>query len=455
MSAHLLSDEQVQQFLGDGFYVLRVGLSDDFHASVCRQLDEILESEANPGNNLLPRIPELSLVYEDDVVAGALQSVLGPDYEMEDHRFPHVNRPQTDPQKIHKDGAFRGEHRMRRAFGFYYPQTTPETLGPTGVLPGSHYFNEQPDTPVLPLVAEAGVVVIAHYEIWHRATANQQDRRRYMMKFQFTRQLEPESPSWDFESENWDTDSRMLRAIWDWHLGPERHVPAQAGDIDRKVALNALSDPSEAVRMEAAYGLAALTRDAGPESIVDDLAGLIRESSEPSAQSAVYGLAAIGEPAVDQLIDLLGEDGDVRHCALHALGEMGKAAASAESALRDVLDDSDPAHRRRAAEALGNCEGSEPDVTMDALLKQIDDGDKRAPRAAAAAAARVAIRLGASASDETVQTLKAALSHDNRYIRGLAARALERIGTPEAIGIALDWLHTSRWCPLTTAESPF
>lgn len=450
MNVHLLSDEQMQQFIRDGYIAIQIDVPQSFHRSIRSQMDDLLEREPNPGNNLLPRIPELVQVYENDAVAGALHSILGPDYQMEDHRYPHVNKPQSEPQKIHKDGARRGDHRVRRAFGFYYPQDTPVTHGPTGVLPGSHYFNEMPeDIPVLPLASDTGVVIIAHYEIWHQATANLEDRARYMMKFQFTRTEEPTSPPWDSEGPEWETDSQLLKTIWRWHRGDS--TPDTTPTLDRDGLLEKLSDKSEAVRNEAAYGLAGLT-----DEVVDDLVSLLRGPSVEAAQSAVYGLVAIGAPAVDRLIPLLEDpDENVLRFAAHALSEMGTEAVGAEAALRATLGNEDPAIRRRAAEALGNCQGPEVDVTVPTLIELLDDSEDRVRRAAAASVARLAGRFETDVPSDLIEDLKAALANDNRYVRGLAARALQRIGTPEALEIVIDWLNVSRWCPLTTAESPF
>ena len=464
---HLLSDEHIQQFLRDGYVAVRTGVPEALHQSICSQMDDLLASEPNPGNNLLPRIPEIGLVFEDDVVGGALESILGPNYQMEDHRYVHVNKPRSEPQKIHKDGGRRGDHRVRRVLVLYYPQDTPETLGPTGVLPGSQYFNERPDDiPVVPLIGDAGVVVIAHYEIWHLATANGENRPRYMMKFQFTRTEEPCIPSWDVGEPVWDTDQQMLQSIWRWHLGtaPTSSLKSMKGNgegAERSVALESLNDRAEAVRNEAAYCLAALTQAAegnggDSEAILDDLVSVLRGPSAPAAQSAAYGLAAVGETAVDRLIPLMGDaDSDTRRYATHALGEMGTGAARAEPSLRRTLEDDDPGIRTLAANALGNCQGSKPDLTVQALMKTFNDPDKRMRRAADGSVARLTGRLAGSASSEVVRGLKAALSNDNRYVRGLAAKALERIGTPEAFEIVIGWLHASRWCPLTTAKSPY
>ena len=457
-NGHLLSDTQMQQFLQDGYVTVRLDVPDSFHQEIRSRMDDLLASEPNPGNNLLPRIPELAQVYENGAVAGALESILGPDYQMEDHRYPHVNKPHSKPQKIHKDGSRRGDHRVRKAFGFYYPQDTPKSHGPTGVLPGSQYFNEFPDTiPILPLAADAGIVIIAHYEIWHLATANTKDRARYMMKFQFTRLADPKEPSWNLAEREWLTDRRMLKSMWRWHLGeaaPEGASSTSEG-LDRDDLLSELREASEATRNEAAYCLAALSEVDDRDAIINDLVNVLAGASAEAAQSAVYGLAAIGAPAVDRLIPLLSAEGDALRLAAHALSEMGTAATGAESALRNTLVNEDPVIRRRAAEALGNCQGAEHDLTVPALMKLFNDPERRVRGAAAASVAQLAGQLGPDASSDLIEALKPALSNENRYVRGLAARALERIGTPEALDIVINWLHISRWCPLTTAESPY
>jgi HEAT repeat protein len=67
-------------------------------------------------------------------------------------------------------------------------------------------------------------------------------------------------------------------------------------------------------------------------------------------------------------------------------------------------------------------------------------------------AALALARIGPSAH-EAVPALKDALWDDDRYVRGKAVEALNRIGTPDAHEPLIDYLMTSRWCDLTTADS--
>lgn len=87
---------------------------------------------------------------------------------------------------------------------FYYPQDTTEDMGPSGILPSTQNFKTiSDDDPAktreeaLSLCGPAGTVAEVHFDSWHRATENVSDKKRYMLKFQFTRMQEPVEPTWD------------------------------------------------------------------------------------------------------------------------------------------------------------------------------------------------------------------------------------------------------------------
>jgi hypothetical protein len=54
-----------------------------------------------------------------------------------------------------------------------------------------------------------------------------------------------------------------------------------------------------------------------------------------------------------------------------------------------------------------------------------------------------------------VPALIAGLCDTDRYVRGWSAMALQRIATPEAKEALLDFLLTSRWCPITSPASRY
>jgi HEAT repeat protein len=58
-------------------------------------------------------------------------------------------------------------------------------------------------------------------------------------------------------------------------------------------------------------------------------------------------------------------------------------------------------------------------------------------------------------SAEAVPALTALMNDENRYVRHYAAVGLRRIDTPDARETLMDALFTSRWCPITTKETPY
>ena len=78
MDSILLDDSRMQSFIADGYAVVKTDLPAEFHQSIYGQIEEVLTAEGNPGNNLLPRIPDLQQVFDQPEVAGALTSILGP-----------------------------------------------------------------------------------------------------------------------------------------------------------------------------------------------------------------------------------------------------------------------------------------------------------------------------------------------------------------------------------------
>ena len=93
----LLTDEEIQEFLVTGFLVFQPSVPDGIHETIYNRLNEIIDEEPNPGNNILPRVPEMRHILNSPEVRGALISVLGPDYLEHPHRYCHPVRPVEEP----------------------------------------------------------------------------------------------------------------------------------------------------------------------------------------------------------------------------------------------------------------------------------------------------------------------------------------------------------------------
>jgi hypothetical protein len=457
MAAHLLTDAQMQHFIVNGYVTVTTTLPAQFHDAIYEKTVTVFDKEGNPGNNLVPRIPEIQQILDDPNVSGALTSLLGADYYKQPHRHPHYNPPSSNGQGMHQDGGKRWSHHTRRLLVFYYPQDTPIELGPTGVVPTSHYYSTREGAgvaPEQPVIGKAGTVAFANYDLWHRAMPNSSEKRRYMMKFLYARMSEPQEPTWANKETDWaNGDSvgpaehqEMFRHLWDWHRGVE--------DIDTRRTSNgeslsgligSLNGTSESIGLQAAYELPRFGEKAVPA-----LVRCLQDESEMTRRNACYALNAVGSATVETLRDALKDSREyVRSNASEALGDLGDKAEPAVTALVETLDDPSGSVRSHTIEALGTTSQSSS-IAVPSLVKALEDENVGVRSNAVFALARI----GENAAD-AVEGLQNVLFDENRYVRGDAVHALYRIGTPAARAVLLHHLETTRWCPLTSNESTF
>ena len=154
---------------------------------------------------------------------------------------------------------------------FYYPQDTPVERGPTGIVPGSHYYNGHPSAEVgeeIPLWGEAGGLTIVHYDLWHRATPNVVEQPRYGKSFSLCAKSPPH-PIGTAKVLHGIRTIPMWNSVWNWHRGAD---PANGGvDGDPEVLLKALGSEDEMEALQAAYGLAQ-----GGQDIAENLSAFFR-----------------------------------------------------------------------------------------------------------------------------------------------------------------------------------
>ena len=453
---YLLSDDAMRDFIINGYVVVKPALSPDFHKFVFQQTLEQIEKGENLGNNLLlSKVPMLQQVFDDPAVHGALISILGQNYVMNQHRACHYHPPGSKAQDWHKDYPLGGNvryHRTRLAMAFYYPQDVTEDMGPTAIQPATQYYMTPSADGGLSLCGEAGTVTIVHYELWHRATENLSDKIRFMLKFLFCRTAEPQQPSWNAENPNWGTNQTapvehqiMWQHLWQWYHGKQNgEIGKMASTPDNlprsmQALQDELNDEDEAVRLNAVYALGSIGEPAIPTLIE-----ALRQESEvawnrnldrgdftnPSQLDSIYGLAAMGEPAVPALTEVLSDtDWWTRAGAAAALGCMGEPAQGAVPALIEALKDDSEWVRRNAADTLGNI-GPSAQSAVPALVEALRD-DRTVSRWSLSDSplrenAMIALTKMGQLPQSAVPVMEAALQDENQYIRSWAAIALER-----------------------------
>lgn len=447
----LLTDAQMQQFIREGYLMLHPDFPEGFHAKVYQRIDESFAKTGgkNPGNNLLPAVPELQEVWDHPVVHGAFSSILGPDYYLHLHRHVHESRPGSAARGMHKDSLHnsrfcadhnRRHHHCRWMMAMYYPQDTPAEMGPTSVIPRSQYITaRQQDGEHLFSSGPAGTVVLIHYDILHKKEANHTDITRHMVKFLFTRMSEPTEPTWDHADETWvasdDPQEPTWQAMWDWHLGKARERRANGASIE--TLSGRLSHADEALALNASYTLGSRGERAIPALI--DALGDAENVDRP--RNAGYGLAAVGERAVPALLELCRDpNAQIRARAVDVLGDLGLHAEAATPDLIALLRDPDEDVRARAAESLGTVSQNIADAVRPLADILATDESDFVRRNAALSLARLAPH-----AQSAIPELADAMRDGNHYVRGFAVHGLYRIGTAEALRAAMQRLQTLRW----------
>jgi len=440
-----LSDEQVRQFIADGYLLLRPSLPRELHESIRRRLDaSIPDRRGNPGNNILPLVPEMRHVLQSPEVRGACETLLGPGYLEHPHRFCHVEEPPADPgldraaklaANCHQDSytplARPRHHHIRYARVMYYPQDTPESIGPTHVIPGTHLntvLSDEERARALPVSGPAGTVSITHFDIGHAAGINLTGQRRFMIKFIYQRASMPAADGWAGPEHRWrdpercggDRMSLAWSHLWDWLRGAgDRYASLRAGALPHREPAVGVSqataalahDRPDADRVAAAEALAALGEEAA--AAIPALMSCLNRRPDPVRVAAVYALGAIGTPAVSPLVDSLRGHGDAAAMLRTRMADQYRRHGSFESALR--TDD--------AAYALSAAGGAAvPD-----LVHLLESGDGWARMNAAFALGEMD-----GTALEAAPALIAALQDPSDLVVRTAADALGAIGAPEA-----------------------
>lgn len=412
-----LTDSQVRRFLADGFLVLASGLPADFHATVADELRYCMKHEApRPGDNVLPRIPQLCELMESPTLRGAVSSLLGPEFAWAPHRAlhnsepvehagggfdPFENAPRMGKGSIagsgwHQDGHSRAGrarwHRPRAVNVFYFAHDVPLAMGPTRLLAGSHLYANLHGIEarqVFMRAMPAGALVIAHFDLGHAGAPNRTDRSRYMLKFVALRQRNPRRAAGADEDARWHTPDGLLNPhivphawehSWRWLRGLPGAAPlADVAAAQVEEALAALRTAHQGRRLTALYELVRMGAAAVPK-LVDGLLGTAGENrhtapppnavrsrgaaSDPLARRFAHGqfvpedyalaLGLIGASAFEPLLALLAHpDAWMRMNAAYALGELGEGATANDAdRLGELLDDPSHAVVRAALDAL-------------------------------------------------------------------------------------------------------
>ena len=213
--ATLLDDRAVVNCVIHGYHLLELDLPAGVNERIAAALDSM---RSNPGDAITDALPALHQVLYHPLVQGALTSLAGEDYEVMEHRHWHCKEPGIPYMHWHQDGKNRRGAGLDRFLGLYYPADVTADMGPTIIVPGTHFRNAPTDrmrtyTNIrgqVPLVVKAGTFAITHYDLWHGTAANRSRHRRHMIKFLFSRTRRNTRPTWNHDPE-------AMNGLRDWN----------------------------------------------------------------------------------------------------------------------------------------------------------------------------------------------------------------------------------------------
>ena len=192
-----LSDTEVIRFCAEGFLVLKGVVPDEINRRTVEFLDE--QSDPSP----------LEILHEDWFVdngilqteaAGAIRSLLGKDFRLPNMMANHRTECPQPAQEWHFDGGSKRGRELNYLQVFYYPQECPKEMGPTELLPGSHFLwglctyigHLGGIRGTYHSIAPAGSIFITIYSIWHRRLASTGSGIRNLLKYNYWRTASPE-----------------------------------------------------------------------------------------------------------------------------------------------------------------------------------------------------------------------------------------------------------------------
>jgi len=401
-----LTPEQIHFFIVNGFLHLEPQPQDAaLHASILEQATSLGAKKCGElANNILPAIPRAAELLASPAVDGALTSLLGPGYALHPHRFCHATVHGASSQTWHRDSYWGNWHPRHHTphwmMALYFPQDTCVQMGPTGIMPGTQYFNNDPNTTKpfgvarfgtlspqlakswetgnMSCVCKAGSIFLIHYDLWHRGDANQSRDlygTRFMFKFQFMRMSAPPAPYPVTPLPiNWQAVKALVPQNNQDHTPKQQQLQglrqaAANGDGSAIQYLQHLQDQCEpAADLTPLYnycidwlrGACLVGGDGGALECFEALtkkAAQGAECEEPMRISAAYSCAATVEASgrrllAQMLVDQLGRE-ERPQCArvlMYAIQALGPSATEPLLERVDVLEKSP-----FAVFALGHC----------------------------------------------------------------------------------------------------
>ena len=205
-----LDDNGVLEFCKKGFLTLEAVVDDETN----RRTNEYAEEHSGlEPNELLDQEWFLNGVIKNEYAAGAIRSLLGKDFGLPILISNQRTQTPMPAQEWHVDGNHKFGPQLEYLQVFYLPQECSREMGPTEIIPGSHFLFSHMDAMrqigrvrgSYHASAPAGSIVITHYGVWHRRSESSAQSIRNNLKYSYWRRSAP-ARDWRIDS-NFDVET--------------------------------------------------------------------------------------------------------------------------------------------------------------------------------------------------------------------------------------------------------
>ena len=216
-----LTDSQVLEFCKQGYLLLEGVVPDEINRRTISYLDKHPSHEPT---EILTEDWFVDNVILNPQAAGAVRSLLSQNFGLPIIMSNHRVECPSPSQRWHRDGNSKHGPELNYLQVFYYPEECSIDLGPTELLPGSHFLfslsNQMGHYGAIRgayrAAAAAGSIFVTVYSIWHRRSAASGEGLRNLLKYNYWRTESPRrdwirEPDFDVATANYQLEGQTFR----------------------------------------------------------------------------------------------------------------------------------------------------------------------------------------------------------------------------------------------------
>ena len=216
-----LTDSQVLEFCKQGYLLLEGVVPDEINRRTINFLDKYPSHEPT---EILTEDWFVDNVILNPQASGAVRSLLSQNFGLPIIMSNHRVMCPSPAQHWHRDGNSKYGPALSYLQVFYYPEDCSLELGPTELLPGSHFLFSLSQQMghygairgAFSAAAPAGSIFVTVYSIWHPRSAASGEGLRNLLKYNYWRTESPRrdwirEPDFDIATANYKLEGQTFR----------------------------------------------------------------------------------------------------------------------------------------------------------------------------------------------------------------------------------------------------